>query len=703
MDNGLNPGNRPRRTAAIVLVALAVGALVVVGALVASPQRADAAGLWPFSSCPALSRWGASAQRQVVTGGGDVVMSEASSRTDSVGVVTSIAPAPTSASGAASDSSGGSFSSAETKALDATNVVVDGVDELDLVDRLAGDRLLIVANDRLVIVDVGAAKVMARTTVPAGAQVTYDSEHSRAWVVGQVEAGVQVQRIEVGDGSLQPAGSWRTAGSLVDARRVGGQLHVVASDGFVGRSGSRVPFPGGPVPCDQVLHPSGPSEPTATLIATLPVDGTLTPVHATEVVGSGQRVHVTESAIYLATPQWTSQVTTSIHRFDLDTLRHTGSGSVPGTLLNDFSMSEHQGDLRVAITAGGGSGVGVGGPPIMVDDVAVPSELPVGTDGSPGPAGDTPTMGVAEGDVGESAPPVTVTTVPETTIPGDTTTTTLAVPPSTTTSTTTSTSTSTSTTTTSTTTTTPPTGTTIPGPEAGDPLNKVVVLDTDGNLDVIGSTPWFGHQGETLQGIRFDGNEAYAVTFLQTDPFYVIDLADPTAPKVAGQVQLPGFSAYLHPVGDGLVVGFGPGEDGRAAAKLFDVSDPAAPKVVDTIELGDEAPIVSDHHAFTDLGGGRFATPVTRWSTSTTECLVPPDAPTGPNVDYACLPSKVTTEVVELQVRDGHLAEVSRRAVDLPEAGTRALRADGGWAVLAGSTLGLVDDGGTQRPSLKLA
>lgn len=52
----------------------------------------------------------------------------------------------------------------------------------------------------------------------------------------------------------------------------------------------------------------------------------------------------------------------------------------------------------------------------------------------------------------------------------------------------------------------------------GAPLNEIVTFDLDGALDVVGRSARFGHPGETLQGIRFDGDIAYAVTFLQTDP-----------------------------------------------------------------------------------------------------------------------------------------------------------------------------------------
>jgi hypothetical protein len=139
----------------------------------------------------------------------------------------------------------------------------------------------------------------------------------------------------------------------------------------------------------------------------------------------------------------------------------------------------------------------------------------------------------------------------------------------------------------------------------------VFVLDLEGSLDVVGRSGRFGHDFETIQGVRFLGDVAYVVTFRQTDPFYVVDLADPAAPRVVGELQIPGFSAYLHPAGDGRVVGFGPDGNGRVTARLFDVTDPTAPAVVDEVVLGDESAIVWDHHAFASISGTRFAVPVT--------------------------------------------------------------------------------------------
>ena len=211
-----------------------------------------------------------------------------------------------------------------------------------------------------------------------------------------------------------------------------------------------------------------------------------------------------------------------------------------------------------------------------------------------------------------------------------------------------------------------------------------MVLDTVGSLDVVGSTPWFGLPGERIEGIRFDGDTGYAVTFLQTDPFYVLDLSDPVAPKVAGEVKLPGFSAYLHPVGAGLVAGFGPGASGRTEVKLFDVSNPAAPRVVDELILGDESPIVYDHHAFVSLGEGRFALPVTNWS------------------DMGNTDGNLGNQVVEVQVAGSQLREVARVSAQLPEPVSRALRVDGGWALLGGSQIEIVDQDGTQRGSISI-
>lgn len=115
----------------------------------------------------------------------------------------------------------------------------------------------------------------------------------------------------------------------------------------------------------------------------------------------------------------------------------------------------------------------------------------------------------------------------------------------------------------------------------GDNLvNQLYVLDE--NLETKGLLKDIA-KGENIRSVRFTGNTAYVVTFIQTDPLFVIDLSNPEAPVILGELKIPGFSTYLHPVSDGLVLGVGrdgtdSGTNGGLKASLFDVSDPKNPK-----------------------------------------------------------------------------------------------------------------------------
>lgn len=118
--------------------------------------------------------------------------------------------------------------------------------------------------------------------------------------------------------------------------------------------------------------------------------------------------------------------------------------------------------------------------------------------------------------------------------------------------------------------------------------SRVVVLRRNGEvLEQIGMVDGLG-PSEQIKSVRYVGDIAYVVTFRQTDPFYVVDLADPTAPKILGELKVPGFSSYLHPVGDHLVLGVGSDatDEGRvtgAKVSLYDTSDPVAPREVTTL------------------------------------------------------------------------------------------------------------------------
>jgi hypothetical protein len=147
--------------------------------------------------------------------------------------------------------------------------------------------------------------------------------------------------------------------------------------------------------------------------------------------------------------------------------------------------------------------------------------------------------------------------------------------------------------------------------------SHVVVLAPDGDaLTPVGQVSGLG-PGETVHSVRFMGDVGYVVTFEQTDPLYTVDLADPSSPAVTGELKMLGYSAYLHPVGDGRLLGVGQDatEDGTllgTLVALFDVSDPAAPtRIADATLPGGTSSAEGDHRAFLWWGdSGLAAVPV---------------------------------------------------------------------------------------------
>lgn len=128
-----------------------------------------------------------------------------------------------------------------------------------------------------------------------------------------------------------------------------------------------------------------------------------------------------------------------------------------------------------------------------------------------------------------------------------------------------------------------------------DSANDVYVLDR--NLKVIGSVQDLGLD-ERIYAARFMGDRAYIVTFRQTDPFYVLDLSVPTAPKMVGELKIPGYSAYLEPLGKDRILGVGR-EDQQVKLSLFDVSDPKNPKELTKYSLKEYwSEVEGNHHAF---------------------------------------------------------------------------------------------------------
>lgn len=135
--------------------------------------------------------------------------------------------------------------------------------------------------------------------------------------------------------------------------------------------------------------------------------------------------------------------------------------------------------------------------------------------------------------------------------------------------------------------------------------SSVTVFDVGDDLKEVGKVTGLGPT-ESIFAVRFLGDRGFVVTFRQVDPLYVLDLSDPTAPAVTGELKIPGFSRYLHPLGGGLLLGVGQDADPETGwaeglqVSLFDVSDPAAPAQIARIPLGRaESAAEFDHRAFT--------------------------------------------------------------------------------------------------------
>lgn len=136
--------------------------------------------------------------------------------------------------------------------------------------------------------------------------------------------------------------------------------------------------------------------------------------------------------------------------------------------------------------------------------------------------------------------------------------------------------------------------------------NNLYVLDE--KLKTVGKIEGLA-KGEKIYSVRFIGNRAYMVTFVETDPLFVIDLSEPTNPTVLGELKIPGYSKYLHPYDETHIIGFGENTktnehggivtDGMKMA-LFDVSNPVKPKELYSINIGDKgtySEILNNHKA----------------------------------------------------------------------------------------------------------
>jgi uncharacterized secreted protein with C-terminal beta-propeller domain len=126
----------------------------------------------------------------------------------------------------------------------------------------------------------------------------------------------------------------------------------------------------------------------------------------------------------------------------------------------------------------------------------------------------------------------------------------------------------------------------------------------DDGLVQVGRVGGLG-RGERVYAVRYVGNAGYVVTFKQIDPLYTLDLSDPAKPRVVGELKIPGYSAYLHPINEDLLLGIGQDVDpvtnrsNGTQISLFDVSDLKNPTRLHQAPLGQGwSEAESQHHAF---------------------------------------------------------------------------------------------------------
>jgi len=137
----------------------------------------------------------------------------------------------------------------------------------------------------------------------------------------------------------------------------------------------------------------------------------------------------------------------------------------------------------------------------------------------------------------------------------------------------------------------------------GSSWSNLYVLDSDMNR--VGALEKLA-PGERIYAARFIGERCYLVTFRETDPLFVIDLAKPEAPTVLGELKIPGFSTYLHPYDSDHIIGFGHDADENTGftqglkLALFDVSDVSNPQLKHKVilgGLGSHSPLLYNHKA----------------------------------------------------------------------------------------------------------
>lgn len=136
-----------------------------------------------------------------------------------------------------------------------------------------------------------------------------------------------------------------------------------------------------------------------------------------------------------------------------------------------------------------------------------------------------------------------------------------------------------------------------PWGDSSENISKNNIYILDDNLNIVGKIEDLA-PGERIYSVRFMGEKGYVVTFKQVDPLFALDLSNPQDPKVTGELKIPGFSSYLHPYSENLLIGIGYDTENKIVdgvevveqkglkLSLFDVTNPLEPKEIQSFILG---------------------------------------------------------------------------------------------------------------------
>lgn len=507
---------------------------------------------------------------------------------------TDIAATPTAAAGGASE--GAANATSDAASFTNTNTQETGVDESDIV-KTDGENIYIARGTRLSIVKAeprGEMKLRSEVELNAG------DNASEMYLVGD-----KVLLLAQTYGDVAPYYGWRGGGAAIDvliwppyyynAKTVVYQIDVtnadspsiekrVEMDGNVASSrltGGRLILvmtvvpnvpqnpgifqlasitlddilpklegPGGTqdlVPWQEWYRPDPENGYYTTAVVALDARDIESVISSTAIMASVGTVYASTEALYVTDTDYTTdgtyRPTTAIHKFAFDSdggASYVASGTVPGRLLNQFSMDESNGHLRVATYVDS---------PVIFATTPIAAESSGGGSSSAGSA--TTSVDAPTATASETAPP----------------------PPS----------------------------------------NALYVLDEQaGDLSIVGKIEGIA-PNERLYSARMMDDVGFLVTFRRIDPLFTLDLSDPTAPAIVGELKIPGYSDYLHPVGDHLLIGvgrtvsplaWGIEEPDKLQLSLFDISDLANPKVVQQLALGGSfstSEVSNTHKAFTFL------------------------------------------------------------------------------------------------------